>query len=78
MRSSLKFIDFTIFFPVLKCSDPLLIGGPSIDSEVLSTLGFEAELGALIATQEKYLTNLIASFTDGGEAHQENGTDESH
>ena len=40
-------------------------------------LSFEAELDAFI-TQEKYLTNLIASFTDGGEAHQENGTDESH
>lgn len=31
-----------------------------------------------LAEVEKYLTNLIASFTDGGEAHQENGTDESH
>ena len=31
-----------------------------------------------LAEVEKYLTSLISSFADGGEAHQENATDESH
>ena len=43
---------------------------PTASPEALEAIGFGAE--------EKYLTSLISSFADGGEAHQENATDESH